>query len=227
MIGAMSEHNVSWCDQCRVVALHTPGITDPMNMPIHDVFEACKSSDILSELFWVPPFPLAKLTADCGSCPAGEVAQPNGTCAPDCPADVVLNAASLGVGQTNVSTNTSVSGDTCPEMFVLRIENHSALYGGLEQTTVSLEPSSPSAASCPGSYSFEQVLTKGGTSTTASVGGLGTWSVCSGIGCPPEGGNCTGTPEFPVIGADADVAVYRASRNASHSIVIDVPNIFK
>ena len=45
--GAMSVHGVSWCDQCRVLALHTPGINDPMNMPIHDVFTACTTAEFM------------------------------------------------------------------------------------------------------------------------------------------------------------------------------------
>lgn len=226
--GAMSVHNVSWCDQCRVLALHTPSVNDPMNMPIHDVFAACTMADFMPLALGAPPVPLAKLTADCGSCPPGQIAKPDGTCTPDCPVDVVLDAASLGIGQTSASTDVSVSGDTCPETFVLRIENHGALYGGLEPTTVSLEPTPASATSCPGSYTLEQVLTKGGTSTTASASGTGTWSSCAGsFSCPSEGGECIGTAEFSVIAADADVAVYRTSRNASRSVAINVPNIFK
>lgn len=204
-----------------------PVLSIPWPCQFRDVFEACLNTPPTAGALGAPPAPPSKVDgSDCSVCDPGTVADPSGIgCVPECPADVVVDAGTLGQG-TSQAFNAGISapGDTCPEVFVLRVENHGALFGGTASTSISLRPTPVSDMTCPGIYELTSVLTKASAPTTTITSGTGVWTPCSGFGCPEP---CQGTPTLSVLAADADVAAYQTSTNNGREIAITIPTIIE
>lgn len=115
---AMRTEDVTWCDRCRVFALHSPGFSSTV---VREMFEQCVNDADIATAMGAPPFPVEVLNAD--SClPCDGPPQPDGTCAGECSVDRVLEAGELGEGQS-VYSGISEPGDTCPQTFVVEVVN--------------------------------------------------------------------------------------------------------
>ena len=78
--GAMEAASVSWCDRCRVFALHST--TDPDDN-VGALFEACVADDLLASTLGAAPEPDLRLNAaTCAPCPDGQVSNDDGVCVP-------------------------------------------------------------------------------------------------------------------------------------------------
>src|SRR5690242_16300594 len=90
---AMSSQGVSWCDACRVLALHAP---QRKGRAIRELLETCVEDPLLVGALAPPPVPVSTINADsCLACPAGQGTLMDGTCGV-CSVDMIIDASSIG-----------------------------------------------------------------------------------------------------------------------------------
>jgi hypothetical protein len=138
---AMVQNGVtSWCDRCRVLGLHSPArVSDDS---IGASFGACVTDpDVKNALGGTPPEANGRINAaTCTACPAGQYSDENGACqvctgvlvgntCQTCNVDMVLSGTTMDTSGnwTGYPTTTSASGDLCPNLFVIEIDDANAL----------------------------------------------------------------------------------------------------
>jgi hypothetical protein len=133
----MKDAQVSWCDRCRVLALHEPGASPTT---VKGLFETCRAGGLSGTA--VGPAPDADLRLDantCMPCGPGMISDDNGACQAclgtvvgntclQCAADLVIDAATAPFGHQTVPTTTSAAGDNCPTVFWVEIRNGSQAF---------------------------------------------------------------------------------------------------
>jgi len=137
---AMSEAGQSWCDRCRVFALHSPFSNPPPPAPpatplplnVQTLFSSCVADGLIARSLGSPP-PEASLRLDanrCVPCAANETSDSNGVCqfcpnivvgnsCVECPADVVFDGESFNGASLNAGA--VAAGDRCPQLFFAQI----------------------------------------------------------------------------------------------------------
>lgn len=133
----MKDNNVSWCDRCRVLALHEPGAT-PTN--VKELFQTCAAGGLSGGAVGPAPSADLRLNANtCMACPAGQTSDNNGVCTTctgtivgneclQCASDVVIDAAVDPFGERSFPTTTSVAGDNCPTVFWVEVKNGASAF---------------------------------------------------------------------------------------------------
>ncbi|MBX3233955.1 MAG: hypothetical protein KIT84_34275 [Labilithrix sp.] len=193
---AMSSASQSWCDRCRVFALHSPSAADPPT--VGNLFETCLADGLVRDaLGGPPPEPSLRLNAaTCTPCAPNETSNADGVCVfcPDtvvgnrcvkCPADVTFDGATLTEAEVNAGL--VAPGDTCPDVFWAQVTNPGQLVTrGAHGLTVDLYPNILSVpAECQRPFTlrparefgsglqFEPPLTASGTFNTEIFAGCG------------------------------------------------------
>jgi hypothetical protein len=156
---AMASEGYNWCERCRVLALHSPGLLSQDDATIMSdlpkVFEHCSFDTLMSSaLESSPPDMYGRMDAEtCTACPAGHVADKTGVCVPcaftvhqnscdECITDVIIDGATIPLEGNNFATTTAGPGDLCPEFFWLEIRNPQAIFqrGGALTARIILNP---------------------------------------------------------------------------------------
>jgi len=201
----MKEHNLNWCERCRVLALHD---YKQGNAPhLKGMFESC-AANYEYELGGPPPAPVAQLSAECVACPVDTYVNEGGECDNTCPADIVVDGTTLAPDSTEFSVQHSdLMNDPCPDTFILRITNFSSIVADGEVSTT-LRPTVEDEVSCTREFSLERATTLAGTVTTEVVSALVGYD-----GCEGDDGFCFGCtnniPTFSTAPSAADEVEFR------------------
>ncbi len=188
------------------------------------MFESC-AANYDQELGEAPPAPPTQLEAeDCTACPTDTYANENGECVNTCPADLVIDGASIVTERNEYSTQYSaLSSDPCPETFILRITNFSSIDadGSVEAT---LQPTVPSELSCTREFKLERAATQGGVTSTESISAMVGFIGCVEGFCFNE---CTDNmPTFLTLPSAADEVEFR-TRVFDGRVEVYAPGILK
>jgi hypothetical protein len=220
----LNAEEVNWCDRCKMFALHSTITAEPSN--VKESFEACRSDTLIGDAVGAPPEPDLRINdATCTPCPPQHTSDDNGQCVfcPNtivgntcsvCPSDVVLDRATDTFGAFDSSA--SVSGDTCPEVFIVEIQNSQALFDTRDVGSVFVfwkpQPNTKSVCeSVPRAISmFFQSPT--GFDLQSTVSSTGRWDSCF----PPD---CTG-----VCSTSDHFVLFREDIPASGSIRFSTPS---
>jgi hypothetical protein len=181
---AMSAQGETWCDACRVLALHAP---ERKGRAVRELLETCVEDPLLISALAPPPVSVGTVDADtCSACPAGQGTLMDGTCGV-CSVDMTIDASSISADSQSLDTMTSASGDTCPELFVLDIENLPSLPAGLTGIAVQVGPTNLLSPTCEQLYSFEYERrdASGAVVNSQSLSGTGDL-----VDCPLDGSVC-------------------------------------
>ncbi|HMA91392.1 MAG TPA: hypothetical protein VKP30_01850, partial [Polyangiaceae bacterium] len=199
---AMAQNGVSsWCDRCRVLGLHSParGADDDIGA----VFAACVTdSDVKNALGGTPPEASGRIdAATCTACPAGQYSDNNGVCqvctgvlvgntCQTCNVDLVLSGTTLTVGASeSYDTTASPTGDVCPGLFVVELDDPDALAGRsaselIVATAGTVWGSGSTQADCEQTFELDLMKMSGSALVIETVKtGTGVWSIpagCSG-----------------------------------------------
>lgn len=139
----MADANTSWCDRCRVLALHSTNYSDtPGNNNVAALWSICANDPLLRQALGTSPdHPFRRLDADtCTVCPPGTTSDANGVCqscngqvhgnsCDTCIPDVILDGATMALGTSSFATTFSATGDLCPEMLLVDVRNPQAVFG--------------------------------------------------------------------------------------------------
>jgi len=214
----MEDHGVNWCDRCEVLALHSELTANETAPHLHSV---CLADPALADI-GAPPVPLDRMDhATCAECPPGLAADEDGKCADVCPADLVLDGATMSLDSTEIATSSlTAPGDSCPSVFVVRIENFGALAarGAVTSVDVDVVVSPENAATCEQTYGLRQKVTVAGTTTSSDLSGTGTFVTCGPTPLCVE--SCNGLPSSTVAPDEADVLEYSIPVDSSVLIKI-------
>jgi hypothetical protein len=204
---AMANNGVSsWCDRCRVLGLHSPKRT--ADNDIGAVFSACVTdTDVKNALGGTPPEPNGRIdAATCSACPAGQYSDNNGVCqvctgvlvgnsCQTCSVDLVLDGSTMTIGSAeSYSTNSTASGDTCPGLFVVELDDPGLLPGRGANTLDVLTAGAvwglgASQADCVQTFELDLAHMSGSALIVDTVlTGTGVWSGGGGVTL------CTGYP---------------------------------
>lgn len=181
----MLSQEVSWCDRCSVLALHDDGANKANRQ---ELWQSCQNDATLSSLVGESPEPDLRLNAlDCSACPAGETSDANGQCVPCadtvvgndcivCGPDVVFDGTTLAYGDYVFDTNQTGTGDTCPNVLVVEIQNPDALFlrADFDSLSAQVGPSPQNQANCEREYTLITEVT-GGREVLRSTG---SWPDC-------------------------------------------------
>jgi hypothetical protein len=201
----MQDNGVSWCDRCRVLALHEPGAA-PTN--VKELFQTCGAGGLSGGA--VGPAPSADLRLDantCTACAAGSTSDNQGVCTPclgtivgntclQCASDVVIDAAVEPFGGRTFATTTSAPGDNCPTVFWVEVRNGPAAFTrGANAFSAGLDGPKPA---CNQPLSLELAgAVAGGFGTISKVAVPTGWSEPT---CPPGLLCLSGCLNAPSIG---------------------------
>jgi hypothetical protein len=205
----MRDHGRSWCDRCRVLALHSPTMQpDHIFTPrVRDLFEHCiADSETAAALGERAPDPYARLDArTCTICPTGQVANEDGVCetCPNvihgntcqyCGPDVYLDGTTMSIATEYVFDPGLPQHDDCPEGFSVAVLNPAALFarGGVLRVELREVPQTPTSCAQPVDLTIGSDIT-GQTifGTDEVLPGAGTWTC---IGGPVSSCSCTQLP---------------------------------
>ena len=201
---AMASEGYNWCERCRVLALHSPGLLSRDDATIMSdlpkLFEHCVFDALVSEaLEGGEPDLYGRMDAEtCTACPAGQIADKTGVCVPCgftvhqnscdvCVADVVLDGSTMALSSQVFDTTFAAPGDLCPEFFWVELRNPQAIFsrGGSLSATVAPEPLS--AQACEQPFALSIALDTGGAFVIQQVlEGVGNFGgsplpVCGGL----------------------------------------------
>lgn len=149
---AMLNRGINWCGRCAVLALHEPG---GRNTTVRELWETCQTDPDLVEVLGPSPDPVhLRLDADtCSVCGAGFISDDNGACVPCadtvvgnrcevCGPDVVLDGQTMAISKQQFDVSSTQAGDTCPDDFVVEVQNAQALFSrGAVQFGAQIVPS--------------------------------------------------------------------------------------
>lgn len=204
---AMADTGATWCDRCRLLALHVAGGQGN----VQELWETCQSNPMLANIIGPAPEASLRMSAfddpslgisTCQTCPFGFFSDADGQCVrcsgdevvdntcQQCSPDIVIDGATSPLDHLRVSTLTSVSGDTCPGTFVLQIKNTQNFFArSVEDVFASVEPDI--FANCVQTYNLttEWLVPTGTLTNTQSS--LGVAEPCNEDICP-AGDQCLG-----------------------------------
>lgn len=220
----MAEHHYSWCDRCRVFALHNPNPNLPANVTdIRQMFESCMGSDMVGS---APTF-ADRIEADtCQPCQPGYRSNERGVCElQPCQADVIVQGPSLARGVHSFDTTATTPGDVCSNLFVLRVEDFQGLPIGLsESTIVSVQPAALNQGTCERAFPLERSVWLGGAESELKFDTIGQWFGCSDALCANA---CRNMLFVPTQRSEADTVEYRSPSAAGFSLIFEVPTVFE
>jgi hypothetical protein len=198
----MKDHSLNWCERCRVLALHD---YKQGNAPhLKGMFESCAAN----YEYELAGSPAAQLNAQCGACPSDTYANESGECVNTCPADIVVDGASLLPDWTEYwATSSDLSSDPCPGTFILRVTNFSSIVADGDVTTT-LRPIAIHEESCTREFSLERASTSSGIVNTQELSAMVGYDDCEGQElCAPD---CTANmPRFLTPPTSADEVEFR------------------
>jgi hypothetical protein len=199
----MAVRGVSWCDRCRVFALHSeaappppppPGSTAPTVPSIETLFAACRADVLIANTVGAAPDPDLRLDANtCAPCPPGFTSDANGVCVfcphtivgnrcVECQPDVVRDGNTMMPELLNAGF--SIPGDQCPNIFWLQVDNPLGVYTrGATDFQVGLSPTSAADSShCNRTFTlFNERSTPSGYLKDPPLVGVGSWSGGGGL----------------------------------------------
>ncbi len=144
----MYDYNVSWCDRCAVLALHSPGNSGD-NLSAQGLLQQCWSGPWNSDSFLVgnelpfgtPPDPDLRLEMKtCKQCPDGYFSDDSGICQVcyvtlignqciPCQSDVVIDGSTAPFSNNWDSSMVTLANDNCPQWFWVEIDNADKFFG--------------------------------------------------------------------------------------------------
>ncbi len=190
---AMIERNVSWCDRCRVLALHEEG-ADKTN--VQTLWGSCLADNELQVVLGPGPDPdNLRLDADtCQVCPDGFTSDDNGQCVfcadtvvgnecNTCTSDVVLDGNTMSLTSYSYDVSQSGSGDNCPDVFLVEVQNADALFTrGVDSFGAGLRAAPENQATCERNYTLTTTFLDGSGNAVNDVRSAnGNW-----LGCPTD-----------------------------------------
>lgn len=209
----MLDRGVSWCDRCRVLALHEPGTADRDN--VRDLWEICREDADLRTVLGPGPEPTdLRLDANtCTPCPDGFTSNDDGVCVPCantvvgnecviCTPDVILDGDTLPFELQTFDLTTPTPGDECPHLFVAEVQNADRVFArGADHFDVRLDGAPVSQSSCERSFSLTTTFFDGTGNAVSDVReSVGSFPDCTTGICPDM---CGGMPERSVTPAEA------------------------
>lgn len=220
----MGAAGYSWCDACRVLALHAESRTGNENT-VQELWKLCQTDP--NVLIAMGPAPEANLRLDantCQICPSGYYSDADGNCkqcnggvlgntCQACPADVVLDGATLNLtGETIVSGTAQAPSDPCPDVVWVEIDNIAALFSRIANgATIQSISAKVSPQTCGGTVSlFVAQPSSGGFTANQTIVGQTSGGCTAGAPFCPE---CTGEPSV----------MYTASQLSSPTLVLGTP----
>jgi hypothetical protein len=221
---AMLREDYSWCDRCRVLALHEPGAN---RSNVRELWGTCLADQDLVDVIGSGPDPenLRLRGSDCTLCPDRFTSNDNGGCrfCPDfiegntcltCSVDVVFDANTTPPGVYEFDVAQAFAGDSCPSTFTVELANVEAWFAGdVDYIRAATAPSNSSVAACERpfrlTYAYEDVA---GNSVGEENESTGEWIGCSDPMCPlPE---CHSMPFMPSL---------RSTDIAAGSVLVNTP----
>lgn len=186
----------SWCDRCRVLALHEPGAN---RANIQELWNTCQSDGDLVDVLGPAPDADLRLDADtCEVCPDGQTSDQNGQCqvcadtqvgnkCEVCGPDVVLDGSTMDIIDQSYDVNQSGAGDRCPNYFTVEVRNPGDLFArGLTGFDAMVIPSPATPANCEREFEMTFGYTPiGGAYQEEVQQTVGDWPDCF-----PEGPMC-------------------------------------
>lgn len=221
---AMEDAGESWCDRCRVLALHEPNGSIGN---VRELWQTCLADgDLLSLLGPGPDSESLRLRAStCELCPDGYYSDANGDCrlchdtlvgndCVVCQPDQIIDGATADLTSHvfNV-TSTSLATDNCPEAFWVQVLNAGEFFGrGADSVVGVVGPNTNTEAACEQPFSL--------TTHLVTPAGLVVKDVISGAGrlttaCDESIGQCLdiclGTPARLITQSEAANTVWFSS----------------
>jgi len=208
---AMSARGISWCDRCRVFALHSttrPDNESIASVQIHSLFETCMNDNLIREAIGEPPDINLRLdAATCTTCAPGYISSAEGDCVPcptvvsgnrceTCQADVVVDPAAASI-YASYNAGAVLTGDVCPETFILEVRNPVGAIGqSVDYLRANIQPTPYTESLCNRPYTLTTAReSTGGFVNEPLISSTGRWDLNCGIDdtqCPPPA--CEDTP---------------------------------
>ena len=218
--GAMGAHGASWCDRCRVLALHEAGAN---KTNVRGLWESCLADGELQSVLGPGPDPTnLRLDADtCEPCQQGLTSDGNGQCVQCtntvvgnqcviCTPDIILDGNTLPFETHVFDVNQTSAGDVCPNVLLVEVQNAAGTFArGADFFTAETSPLPLTEANCERSFSLTKtVLDPSGNPVTDHVqASVGSWPDCtSGQTCLNI---CNGLPGHAVTPSEASVGAVR------------------
>ncbi len=229
----MLNEGVSWCDRCRVLALHEPGAT---TTDVRSLWQSCLADTELSAVLGPGPDP-ANLRLDantCTACPDGFTSDANGQCVvcPNtvvgnscefCVTDLVLDGNTLPFGNHVFDVNQTSPTDNCPNLLVVEVQNADGVFTrGADSFIGHIDTTPMTESNCERPFALTTTfLGSTGTPTNDVQAATGAWGTCTPPVCLTP---CVGLPKHAVTPAEAagHTVFFRTPASPSAFLEIDV-----